>query len=457
MADNSTRVVEGTAGHAAYQRATRHVTLSDGVNATLTDSAHLNGAGVIKGASAVIDTSVSPYRYTVQGGGSGDIRFTPRQNSPNKAGGAKSLNAGQVHIYGFDSGGFQVGETAQFRGPNTTAEFDNPTDKTHGQFRAETITASFTADRSTLSRAEATGNVRYDIQRPAPDGSLQTLNGTSSRAAYDTGNSTIVLEGAVSANITDPATLLKPAHVSADRVVATLDEKGIATRYEITGLPAHTSLRFTPKPRAEAAQTAADTTRPKVFPLGDVEVARFNSGVFEPGKTLTFRGAETIFGTLDRNSRTRTRFQAGNVVATFADNQNIGRIEASGDVHFHVEQPALTTATQGGGTDSVTGTATSATFVNSAQTREVTVHGPLQAAVRSPSSLEGPGTISGEQGDTLRLNLAVTPYEFDIDSPQQTATIVFEPRTQEQAAPAPPGKRQPVSKPPSGANRSDKK
>jgi hypothetical protein len=455
------RVVEGTSGRASYRRATRHVTLSEGVAATLTDPARLNGPGQLKADSVVIDIGASPYRYTIEGDSAhNDIRFMPRQSESGKANAPGKLHTGEVHIYGYDSGEFQIGQAAVFNGANTTADMDNPKEKTHTHFRAQTISAAFTAEHAALSRAEATGSVHYEVARPASDGSMQTLQGTSAHAVYDAQDSTIVLQGTVAATLTDPSTLLKPASLRADRVAVILDAKGQATLYKMTGAPDQTHLRFTPRPRIEATvagaagnktavtprieatpPAAGSTTPARVFPIGDIEVAQFDLGSFEPGKTLQFQGAQTVFGTADRSSRTHTQFQAKTVVATFADNRSIGRIEATGDVHFHVEQPALTASLPGSSLESVTGTATRATFVNTAQTREVTAYGPLLAVVRSPASLEGPGKIQGEADATLHLNLAARPYEFDIESPQQTAQVQFQPLSQAQnAAPAPPKK-----------------
>jgi lipopolysaccharide export system protein LptA len=431
------RVVEGTAGRASYRSATRRIELEGGVQATLRDPARLDGPGSLKASRVLVDITATPYRYTIEGGGAGDIQFTPKENSPSGQGAARRMNVGSVHIYGYEAGEFQIGQTAQFRGANTTVEFANPMEKTRARFQASRLTAAFTGERAALSRAEAAGNVRYEVERPAPDGkSVQTLKGSSAHATYEAQGGAITLQGTVRADIADPDALAQPARVAADKVIATLGANGQPERYQITGASARTRLRFTPRSPAPATPPAGSAARPKVFPIGNVEIAAFETGTYAPGKSFEFRGDKTTFGTADKASRTRTQFQASHVVGTYADSRTLSHIEAKGNIRFHVEQPSVSVEPSGKVSqtmESLTGTGTRATFVNTTEpvAREVTVYGPLQVAVRSPANLSEPGLITGEADTTLRLNLAVTPYEFDIESPQQTAQIKFQPRSPE--------------------------
>lgn len=441
------RIVEGTAGRASYRSATRRIELEGGVQATLRDPARLNGPGSLKASRVLIDITASPYRYTIEGGSAGDIQFTPKENAPAGEGVKRRMNVGSVHIYGYESGEFQIGQRAQFQGANTTVEFANPPEQTHARFQANRITATFTGDRAALSRAEAVGNVRYEVERPAPDGkSIQTLKGSSAHATYAVQNGAISLQGKVLADIADLNALSQPARVTADKVIATLGADGQPERYQITGTSAQTRLRFTPLPPSPATPPADNAEPPKLFPIGEVEIAAFETGTYVPGQNFEFRGDKTTFGTADKASRTRTQFRASHIVGTFADNRTLSRIEAKGNIRFHVERPSVSVEPSGKISqmmDTLTGTGTRATFVNTTEpvTREVTVYGPLQVAVRSPANLSEPGLITGESDTTLRLNLAVTPYEFDIESTQQTAQIKFQPRSPEEAEKTLPKKR----------------
>ncbi|HZO89906.1 MAG TPA: hypothetical protein VFB38_16370 [Chthonomonadaceae bacterium] len=445
------RTVEGTAGHAFYRRATNRLELTDGVRAALLDPERLSGPGSLLAGRVTVEIGPGPYRYIIEGSNN-DIRFTPREN----AGSAGRPQPGEVHIYGYESGEFVVGQRAQFSGAGTTVDFDNPTDKTHTRFQANRIAAAFTPDHAALSRAEAEGGVRYAIERPAPSGQgQQAVKGTGARVTYDAQSSQVVLQGRVRADITDSEALLRPARMVADRVVAFLGTAEQPTHYKMTGEANQTRLRFTPRPPA-GAETVGSEGQPRNFPIGEVEVVGFTVGEYYPGQSLSLHGPATTFGTFDRATRTRTQFQASHILAAFARNRNVTNVEATGNVRFYVEQPSTATEASGGlnkNLESVTGTAQKVVFTNTPEAKKVVVQGKFVAHVRDPENLQGPGLIRGEAGgtlaeaDTLTLDLSARPYEFDISSPKQTASIEFQPRERSQAQGTPAGKAPASSKP----------
>jgi hypothetical protein len=181
-----TSTVEGTAAQGTYRRTARQIELSGGVRAVVTDEAHLSGPAVIRAARVSADLAAAPVRYEVSGPAeANDIRFTPRQaNSAPPAGATRRrVQIGEVHLYNYRTGVFQVGELARFEGPDSTVDVRDAAGKTQARLLADRIEAGFSPTGSALRRADAAGNVRYRAERPAPSGTgTQTLTGTSERA-----------------------------------------------------------------------------------------------------------------------------------------------------------------------------------------------------------------------------------------------------------------------------------
>lgn len=434
--EDSRQILEGTAHHGIYRRSAGVIELDGNVRATVTDDGRLSGPGRIQAERIVVDMNKTPYGYTIEGGSS-SLQFTPKGSTTKK----NSAHLGNVVIDGFASGAFQSGQTARFIGPETTLTITNPDDKTRTRIQADTVETTFTADKKTLSKAQATGNVRYSTERPSPNGkSTQTLTGTSARLEYSAEDATVLLDGRVNARITDTESLLKPAHITGDRVFAQLTTADKPARYEISGAASRNLVRFTPKPAPEFAQKP-DAAPARRFPLGDVQIARFDSGEYEPGKTLEFKGEHMMLTTNDAPSRSSSSFEAGRLHGGFAADGSIAEIVASSaspaGVRFSLKQPAPATGKPADAKlpqEAVSGTAARASFVNSTEVREVRLEGRLSVDVLSPDNLEGPGHLAGEEGDVVRLLLNTAPYEFEIDSPKQTATINFVPKDKTETA-----------------------
>lgn len=438
------QTVEGTAGHGLYRRATQRIALTEGVHTTLTDPAHLSGPGTLRAGSVSVDMSATPYVYTVEGDpDTNDIQFSPLPPASEKAA-PHTVRIRDVHVFGFRDGTFQMGEHAQFRGAETTLEASDPAEKAQARLKAEQAEAVFGGQPSTLQRAEATGNVRYTIERPNPSGSgVQTIEGHCGRAIYEPQKDLLELTEGVQALVTSPDVLEGPARVSADRVVAHITPP---YRYEISGAPQHTRLEFAPRPRATTPQAAGAKPAAK-FGVGTIVIAAFDRGTFAPGKEIVFDGGDTTFDTADKQAGTTAHLQAGHVVATYAADGTISRADATGNVHYHLERPAP----DGKSRQMVRGTAARLALINTPDSRQIEVYGPMHAEVTDPEHLVGPGRIDGAEGDSLRLNLAASLNEFDIDSPRQTATIQFVPReTSQESAPSPPT-------PPAPAKKADKR
>src|SRR5260370_590970 len=79
--------------------------------------------------------------------------------------------------------------------------------------------------------------------------------------------------GHVSAGRTAPDTRQDPAHLTADRLTATLTEP---VRYEVRGVPNHTLIEFTPRPRAEKPLPPGKEPARR-FAFGTLQVRRFES------------------------------------------------------------------------------------------------------------------------------------------------------------------------------------
>ena len=424
--DREERVLEGTAGSGVYRRATQQLELTGGVRATLSDKSRLETPALLRAQKVTVDMSVSPYRYLVEGdAANNEIRFTPRKQE------AASSAPGEIRLYGYRTGTFRTGEKMTFSGGDVTAEIAQAEPKTSQSLRSAEIEVSFTGDGRVIQRVVAAGNARYRSERAAPkDGAATRIEGSSDRAEYDASEGRIRLTGSVQATLTAPDSLLEPATLRADLVVT----QTIAPyRYEISGSPKRTLIVFTPRPRAPAAapkpatDTKAETAPARVFSFGTIRISGFDSGTYEPGKEAAFVGGSTLFRSADAAVGTLANLQAGRVVAAFSADRVLERAEATENVRFRIEQPAPSGKTR----QSVFGTAHSAVFTNDTKSRGVEMRGPMRADIEDSEHLAEIGHITGETGDILRLNLAAEVYEFDIESPQQTAKLDFVPKQRE--------------------------
>jgi lipopolysaccharide export system protein LptA len=414
------RVLEGTAGRGVYNQQTRRIELTGGVRTTLTDPTRLNGPGTLRADHLVIDIGAKPYLYTLEGDpGNNDIQFTPLGSKVEKNGAENRTPYGTTHIFGYQSGSIQIGkgqagQSARFSGPGTTIAIANATDIRRGTFQAERITASFAEDGS-VRQAEAAGSVRYHVERPLPNSSeTQVITGTAGRATYNADEALIRLTGGVQAEIAAPDVLQSPAQVRAGRVLVKTAQP---FRYEVSGGAATNLFRFTPRRPEETPEPGKPALRK--FDVGTVTVRQFERGVFEAGKEVVFAGSQMTFQTADEQAKTSLLLAAPRVAATFSEKNVLESAQATGSVRFQVRQPSASGKTM----QSVQGTARAAQFTNTAQTKLITVQGPWRAVVNAPEYLKEPAKTTGEEGDTLAVDVASNGYPFDLRSENGTATL----------------------------------
>ncbi|HLV79461.1 MAG TPA: hypothetical protein VKT32_04235 [Chthonomonadaceae bacterium] len=437
------QTILGTAGHGIYYSKAKRFEMTEGVDATLTDSSLLQGPGTIHAGNVTIEMASAPFTYMLSGNGGNDsVRLPLRERAAASAG---ALHGGVVDLRGFTAGTLQMGRSAEFTGPDTTIDYANPAERTTARLQARRVGAAFGGDPAALQSLAASGDVHFNAERAAPAGGpTQTIRGQSGTALYALSDQQLTLSDGVDALLTSPRDLQGPARIAAEQVSARLSTPA---RYEISGAPSRTLLEFTPRPRP-ASPAAAGKSASQTFALGTVTITGFERGVFAPGRNADITGPQTRFAAADKPAGTSARLQAGHVVATFAPDQSIGNAVASGNVHYRVERPA----SGGGGKQSVDGTAQRLTLTNTSGTRQIEAQGPLRAEIVDPVHLAAPGHITGQAGDSLRVDLASQVSAFDIDSPNQTATIDFVPRpTSAPAAPSSPGTQKPESRAPAPA------
>src|SRR5579871_2194283 len=124
------RTIQGTAGHAAYEQATKRVLLTEGVQATMTEEAgkageeKLEGPATLRSSTATIFTDRSQ-RYELDGDPAvNDIKFTPsrkgnaKDNKP-----AQPMAGTPVHIHSFKSGVIDQGHNIVVNGPEAIVDF----------------------------------------------------------------------------------------------------------------------------------------------------------------------------------------------------------------------------------------------------------------------------------------------------------------------------------------------
>ncbi|HZT43104.1 MAG TPA: hypothetical protein VFA07_13125 [Chthonomonadaceae bacterium] len=415
------QTIQGTASHGIYYSKAKRFEMTGGVDATITDSSILSGPGTVRAERVIMDMASTPFTYTLSGGdGTDTVRLPLREQAAGSAGTFRG--GGTVDLHGFATGTLQMGRSAEFSGPDTTIDYANPAERTTAHLQAHRVGAAFGGAPAVLQSLEANGDVRFNAERGSPTGGApQTIHGHSGYALYPLQDQQLTLSGGVDALLTSPQDLQGPARIAGERVSARL---ATPARYEIAGSPSSTLLEFTPRRRPAPASSSAGTTAAQTFAIGTVTITGFDRGAFEPGRTADITGPRTSFATADKQAGTSAHLQASHVVATFAPDQTIGNAVASGNVHYQVERPAAT----GGGHQRVDGTAQRLTLTNTQDTRQIVVQGPLHAEIVDPVHLAAPGHITGQAGDRLTLDLASKVSQFDIDSPNQTATIDFVPR-----------------------------
>jgi lipopolysaccharide export system protein LptA len=407
------RTIQGTAGHAAYQQATKRILLTAGVLATLTDEAKLEAPATLKSTTVTILNDNSQ-RYELAGDPAvNDVQFTPRRNAPGQGKEPGPPIAGTpIHLHNFLNGEIVEGHHITLNGPESTVEYNDPVEHSVGSLVGNRITADFDTG---LSRAAANGSVRFYYERPGTDRTKmdrakmqpskteragkqersakpedrQSVRGHSDAATYSAAQHRLVVTGNVEADIVDPASLLEPAHVIAGQIVEHTEEPGkIAGQpgpgknlpdnkgqnkgqqeprmiYEISGTPERTSLVFRPRPQ-EQKQTAPPASAPATpaaptvgmpsktdalqgFALGTVYISGFDSGTYEPGRSALLIGDRTLCHTEDKQARTSSTLRATRMTAKFAEDQTLQQWVAVGNVRFNMQQPDVPKQTEPAG------------------------------------------------------------------------------------------------------------
>ena len=449
------QTVEGTAGRASYSEKDKQVILTDGIQATLTDTGQFTAPATLRTYQVTVEMSESPYRYTIEGDAAvNDIQFAPKPKpTSEKKDKSKTVPVSSVHVLGFRSGEFQINKEGHYNGPNTTLEISNPADKVEARFQSETAKATFN-EKGILETASASGKVRYHISQPAPkkegeptkEVSLQSLDGSCNTLNYNLKDKQIALKQVVKARIVDTESLLEPARLSAD-FVTVYTEKPF--RYEVSGDPARTLFRFTPRPRptdetidkanspkpnrapntkpdAVIAEKGEATGTPnKPFPLGTITLRGFESGTFAVGTEIKVVGDKTTFQTEDKKEKTSTLLQASRFTTTFAEDKTIQQAEALGNVRFSISRPSAKGDTQ----ETAKGATTKAVLTNGAKAQDILIQGPFRVQVTSPEDLEEPADVVGpDKQDTLTVHLSGRKIRYDWETPNNTAYISFVPK-----------------------------
>lgn len=428
--DKGERLVDGTAGHGFYSRPKNRIILTEGVRGAITDVERLAEPGTYRAASADIMILEAGNRYRMSGGASDELRFIPKESVTKTR--PKPKRLGVVDATRFQNADLIVGETAVFRGPETTVDYDDPSDGTRARLQGPLTTATYTKDHVTLSHIIGTGTVRYNLRRPSVDKqSERGVTGVASVANYDAVSGDMLLVGAVDAYIIDSAGLARPAHVIGERMFA--HKSAEVYHFDLTGGP-NAFTRFTPKPKPVSKENPPPTD---TFPIGDVTVTRYETGHYNPDMDFEFRGSGVKFVSNDQPTRTSTEFLGDLIVGTLSAINTIIDVTATGNVHFYAQRPSTAPKAAPTSMETISGTAIRAKLLNDPDHKNIKLDGPMRTEMSDPETLEKPGVLVGLTGDTVTLNLSSTPYEFDVVSPNQTVTVDFQPKDRQPDEPAP--------------------
>lgn len=423
LADGSKRTFDGTASKGIYLPDTKIIELTGRVNMTFTDESRMAVPGTLKATKVKVNMSKQPYTYEITGGGNTELTFAPLPNAKAKP---ETAQVKRVKVTDFATGTFKPGEQAGFKGSATVAELDL-TDGGGAKIEGDTLEASFGGDKSTLTKAEAQGNAHYSFLRAATkEKREETAKGSSASAVYNVADETMTLNGKVDATIIAPESLQSPARLLADRVTFRTQKP---YRYEITSAPERALLKFAPLPPKEdksEPKTGSPDNAPRSFIAGEIKITNFAQGIFEPEKLAKLSGGKPIFESSDPETKSSTRLQAAQLTATYSatDPNTIGKTEATGGVTFAISQPKERDKPQTG----IRGKANKAVFLNSPQMRRLDMTGPLNADVVDPTNLAEPGKITGGDDVTLSILFIKDGYDFEIESPKETAVLAFKPK-----------------------------
>lgn len=216
--------IQGTCACAAYSAASDEVQLAGPVDATFADPAELEGPGVLH-ADHVVASLGRPPAYRIQGAGANTLlRFTPlppaepspahppaEQRAGLQQAPAPSLALGAVRVTGYTTAEYTPGKGVRFEGaPVRMDTFDRRT-KSSASLLADDITAAVTGAH--ITRAEATGSVRYRLEKlAAPSGQRQIVRGSGARLvlAVEGDARTATISGPLTTEVVDPTHLARP-------------------------------------------------------------------------------------------------------------------------------------------------------------------------------------------------------------------------------------------------------
>jgi lipopolysaccharide export system protein LptA len=236
--------IVGTGGKAIYDVEKGRVDLLEEVEATLIDPETLLGPAKLSAAGVVVYSGPIHYEFTGSNGHS-RIQLTPRppkakpaavKAEVQKAEAAKPearkpdaaqadkpavipFMMGTITLTGFQTGRYDPGKQIVFHGPSLLMETKDAATKSESSLHAHHFVADFAADGA-IAKAEATQEVRYFLQHPAPGGmTLQSLKGTATLAAFirEEKSGSIKLKGPLETEYSDPANLEGPAHITGQK------------------------------------------------------------------------------------------------------------------------------------------------------------------------------------------------------------------------------------------------
>ena len=454
------RTVTGTAERATFNHKAERIEMDGSVLVALTDPERLAAPGEIHAGHAVVEMEKSPYVYTLTGEpDANDIRFTAREDAPQSGEkpnvGPKKNGVGSIHVHGYDRGIFQVGQAAHFAGGGTTIELSGKGDQSQAEIRAASFDADFTEKRSALKNATAKGGVRYRITRPEPPRTAQgepqgnpppaapldSVTGRSDTMEYDAALTKFTLAGNVDADILAPGSLVGPAKIRVDRLIAhtaapfTYELKSAAkdSLIAFTPIPPKPTPPKNPKPQSDKEPAGKDAPKPHLA-LGSVKISRFDYGMYAPAKgvRLTVAQGKMLFESDDAATLTTSRILARDITADLTEDNLVSAAKATGGIEFRVRQTDPKTKIA----QVIEGTAPEIAYASNEpgsenETRSLSMPGPFRAAVTDPNNLVEPGTLTGLAGDKLILRVTGEAYEYDIESVNETAVIDLKPTPKE--------------------------
>lgn len=526
------RITEGTAREANYQEATGSLHLTGSVDAKVTDPEQFDGPARLHTGSLLIlvpkdqtnrqgkKTTEPTGRYEVEGDAStNSITFTPHAQPPKPAPPAKaatggtaskpkpktamnSSDPGTIHIHHFDAGTLLVGEKADFRGKQVVIETANAKEKTQNSLKAPHIVANLAPgardiDASGGTQFESRSTLQYEKRAVT-----QILAGTAEHALWKQ-DAPLKVDGHIDATLTNPATLLEPATLVAEHLVADLGDK---PRYVVTGPTDITRLTFAPrpseakpadgknkskvpvsKPVTKEATTKEATTKEATNPVsqgamevvpfvvGKVVVTRFQTATYEPDKSLVVSGPQIRFVSDDPKTKNYAEILTPHFEADLDQTANtLTEARATKGVSYRFRQllppqkeiekqpngeaqplgaPGKATAKKIEEFQIVTGKGRDMNFKNDPDSQIITVNGVIENDIINPQKFADTAHLTGIATDsTADMTYELTTQHFHVKDDDRQTSMSFTPLP-------PPAKatEDSQSKKPSGRDKKKKK